>query len=315
VRADALAPHRASIVWALVTVGGLIIALTAVLGSPTNPDGATRGARLSIGLPDAVAVAVAVLLTLAALLLLALLWPRELWRRRKKGPDEFELYYENPKVSPWVGIVLLMVAFLPLAVTGWLLWHGWSSTSHDTGTLTPPSWPGAGGVVPSPDMQRPSVSMTSFDVAVVVLAIVAGLASVGVMVWLYFGARVARWWAGRLFDDVTRSLREAVVESLDALRAEPDPRVAIIKCYRRFEQALALARLPRAPWETPTEFMRVVLERLALPPDPVTRLTRLFELSRFSDRRLGTTERDVACDCLEEIRAALEGKHDAAEAA
>jgi hypothetical protein len=93
---------------------------------------------------------------------------------------------------------------------------------------------------------------------------------------------------------------------LDDLRAEPDPRVAIIRAYDRFERALADVRAPRAPWQTPAEFMRTTLVRLPIPVPPVERLTTLFEVARFSDRPLGAEARTAACDCLDEITTALE---------
>jgi hypothetical protein len=134
----------------------------------------------------------------------------------------------------------------------------------------------------------------------------------GLSVWLCFGDRLAARGNGQVPDDPARSWRDAAVEGLEELRREPDARRAIVKCYRRFEQVLATARTPRAPWQTPTEFMRTVLARLAVPHEAVRMLTGLFELSRFSERRLGTTERNIACDCLEEIRTALErGEPDA----
>ena len=52
--------------------------------------------------------------------------------------------------------------------------------------------------------------------------------------------------------------------------------------------------------------MRAALARLPVPLPPIERLTALFEVARFSDRPLGTDARDAACDCLDEIKMALE---------
>ena len=70
-------------------------------------------------------------------------------------------------------------------------------------------------------------------------------------------------------------------------------------------EAKQIARAGRAPWETPSEFMRAALARLPVPAPPVERLTTLFELARFSLHPLESPERDLARACLEEIRAAL----------
>jgi Domain of unknown function (DUF4129) len=63
--------------------------------------------------------------------------------------------------------------------------------------------------------------------------------------------------------------------------------------------------VPRAPWQTSSEFVLEALSRLALPRAPVEQLTRLFELARFSDHPLEPAELDRARACLEEIGAAL----------
>jgi hypothetical protein len=60
------------------------------------------------------------------------------------------------------------------------------------------------------------------------------------------------------------------------------------------------------------EFMREALSRLPAPRGAVRALTGLFELARFSDRRLGPTERDRALDALDDIKAAIDaGRADA----
>jgi hypothetical protein len=45
--------------------------------------------------------------------------------------------------------------------------------------------------------------------------------------------------------------------------------------------------------------------RLPVPAPPVERLTGLFELARFSDHPVNPAARDAACDCLDEITAAV----------
>lgn len=113
-------------------------------------------------------------------------------------------------------------------------------------------------------------------------------------------------WAGpRSQPRLPERLIDAVEESLDALRREPDARRAIIRCYRRFEQALAGFGRPRKPWETPSEFMKEALHQLRLPSEPVGTLTGLFEVSRFSHHPVGQAERDLAVGSLVEIQAAL----------
>jgi hypothetical protein len=118
--------------------------------------------------------------------------------------------------------------------------------------------------------------------------------------------RLEKWWAARH----AAAEPAATPDGLDAHdgdpRAERDPRRAIVRAYARFERALAAARAPRSPWQTPAEFMRTTLVRVAVPAAPVQRLTTLFELARFSDRPIGAEARDAACDCLDAITTALD---------
>jgi hypothetical protein len=126
------------------------------------------------------------------------------------------------------------------------------------------------------------------------------------MVLVVLAERVVRWWDGPPAAGTAPPLHEAAAESLDDLRAEPDARAAIIRAYRRFELALSAARVPRAAWQTPSEFMRAVLTQVSMPAAPVERLTALFELARFSERPLGADARAAACDCLDAVKTALE---------
>ena len=61
--------------------------------------------------------------------------------------------------------------------------------------------------------------------------------------------------------------------------------------------------------------MRVVLGKLPLPASAIARLTRLFELARFSQHPLGAEQCESAWHCLIEIRAALDGARPTADAA
>ena len=137
-----------------------------------------------------------------------------------------------------------------------------------------------------------------------VLAIFAGLGALGLAVWVSLGARLAR-----PDDDdegaAASPLEAAVDDSVEDLRAEPDPRRAIVRCYARFERAAAESGVERKPWSTPMEFMREALRRLPLPRTAVPTLTGLFELARFSHHPLGPSERDRALAALDEIRTAM----------
>ena len=147
-----------------------------------------------------------------------------------------------------------------------------------------------------------------------VLAVFAGLGALGLALWVSLGARLAR-----PDDDdggpAASPLEAAVDDSVEDLRAEPDARRAIVRCYARFERAAAASGVERKPWSTPMEFMREALRRLPLPRTAVPTLTGLFELARFSHHPLGPSERDRALAALDEIRTAMRAtESDAAHA-
>ncbi len=144
------------------------------------------------------------------------------------------------------------------------------------------------------------------------LALAAGLGALGLALWVALADRPVREEEEELVGaNPAGPLEAAVDESLEDLRAESDPRRAIVRCYARFERAAADSGHARRPWLTPSEFMHEVLARLSLPRAAVPTLTGLFELARFSHHALGPRERDRAVDALHEIRRAMEAVDDA----
>jgi uncharacterized protein DUF4129 len=95
--------------------------------------------------------------------------------------------------------------------------------------------------------------------------------------------------------DLAARLSAVLDDSLDDLRAEKDPRRAVIATYARMEQTLAGAGLPRAESETPLEYLgRVLRELLHTSADAVSRLTALFERAKFSPHEIdGAMKRDA----------------------
>jgi hypothetical protein len=134
-----------------------------------------------------------------------------------------------------------------------------------------------------------------------------GLGVVGGGVWILFGDRIERWWYGiQMEDEARQALLEAVEISLDDLLREPDPRSAVIACYRRLEDVLRQHGLARAPWQTPLEYVRAALLRFHLPANRLQGLTLLFELAKFSAHPLGASEKALAIAALHAIKGALE---------
>lgn len=288
---------------AIFAGGGLLLALTALLiadgGGAESPS-----VRLSVQVPDLLLLAAATAFALTALIVTWILVSRS--GRRLEGDNELLERYRRFLALPWwMQVLLRLVPILPLIAIVSILAYAWpgleeSFLAFSRRILTPLS----DGEAPVPAI--PVVSLPWLGWLLGLVGLVAGLASLAVALVLLFAERIADWLERRNRPATAEPLREAVEESLDELAGEPDPRTAIIRCYRRFERFAAQARVPRAPWQTSSEFVLEALARLALPRAPVEQLTRLFELARFSDHPLEPGELGRARACLEEIRAALE---------
>jgi hypothetical protein len=105
---------------------------------------------------------------------------------------------------------------------------------------------------------------------------------------------------------LARALDEVLADTLDDLRAERDPRKAVIEVYARLEQTFAVYRVPRDPAETPLEYVSRALDRLRVSPNAVRRLTLLFERAKFSTHAVDTRIKDEAIETLASVRAELE---------
>lgn len=140
------------------------------------------------------------------------------------------------------------------------------------------------------------------------LAVVAAIAVV-------IGWRAFRNRAGSDDGGDRRPLIGDVAEVLDdviaRLRAEPDPRRAIIAAYARMEDVFACHHLPRRPSEAPLEFLVRALEQVTA-TEPARRLTELFERAMFSTEGFDRAGQDGAVDALVAVRDDLRQRGDGA---
>jgi hypothetical protein len=305
---------RSAVGWGTLAVAGLALGLVALGSARTAALEGAPGVRLALRLPDALLATVFGLLSLAGALLLLVIFQGGRRRRKKGDEEEFQLYYEPPKVSPWAVAVMLALALLPLALLIYALRAGWGPSLpwEGLGARRPPAGIAGGAPEPGPPprpgpAERPVVGAPFFGRTLALVLLGAGVGGLGLALWLWASDRLAWLW-GRpgAGPPPAGPLLEAVEDSLEDLRREVDARRAVILCYRRFERWIGDSGVPRAPWETPLEFLRRVLGRLPVPPDATASLTRLFVLSRFSHHALGPPERDAAVSALTAIRAALE---------
>jgi hypothetical protein len=98
---------------------------------------------------------------------------------------------------------------------------------------------------------------------------------------------------------------EILEESLDDLRAEPDPRRAVIRTYARMERTFGAHGVPRRPFEAPLEYLERLLGVVEASAHSVRRLTQLFERARFSEHEVDQHMRDEAIEALVALREEL----------
>jgi hypothetical protein len=280
-------PDARQIGWTALTLGCLLVGAIAVTARGTGEGPAMPASRIVVDLPGWLTTSAGTAGALAILLFFAFV--SAVSRRRRK--------LETGRAGLVGGVLVpLVLAVLIASNQGFL----------ERMRLDDPARPENAARSDEATGRRdlPPVSVPLFTTAVGVLALAGGLGALALVAWFLVGDRVGRWWSAAL---AARSpLAEAVDNSLEDLRQEPDARAAIIRCYGRFERVLARSRVPRRPWQTPTELMREAMARLPVPAAAVGDLTRLFELARFSEEPLGERERDAAWQALAAIRGSLE---------
>jgi uncharacterized membrane protein len=154
------------------------------------------------------------------------------------------------------------------------------------------------GQTTSPDVvaYEPAFSWVPAVATVVLIVLAVGA-------W-WFAGRARKRARGELAQDdrLATELAAAVDESLDDLRAEPDPRRAVIAAYARLERVLAAHRLPRRPAEAPLEYLARMLDDLSVSPEAARRLTDLFQRAKFSQHAVGAAMKAEAISALETVR-------------
>jgi Domain of unknown function (DUF4129) len=135
------------------------------------------------------------------------------------------------------------------------------------------------------------------------------LGAVGVVAAAYLRAkgRVRRRDADEASDEALADELAALLDdTLDDLRAEPDPRRAVIAAYARMERALSAYGLPRHPFEAPLEFLEraspELRERHPAGLRLVFELSHLFERAKFSHHAVDEEMKADAIASLEGLR-------------
>jgi hypothetical protein len=147
--------------------------------------------------------------------------------------------------------------------------------------------------VPMPIFQPPPISpvfsyLISFAVALILLVV----AWMVYRSWQHTGLK-----RSKPLDEIAKIARSSLNDLSSGLNSSD----VIINCYLRMSDVVSSKRqLQREIAMTPNEFA-LRLEQAGLPGDAVIRLTRLFEVVRYGDRRSGPRDVNEAVSCLKTI--------------
>lgn len=286
---DANAPRRRGSAGRTLGVALAVVALVAVVAMASGgsaPSGGIGAHRPSEGLLDAVlslfVVAMAVCTVLVAVMLSFF---------GRHHADGLAPKRRNPVRSVITFVVsLALIAVIVRALAG-------SEGSRLRSLVPAQDGAGTGSGDTSSQRYEPQFAVWPV-VAVSVLALLAALA------W-WLSSRGRRSAAQRERPTPEEALADVLAVTLDDLRAERDPRRAVIGAYARMERALAAAGLPRGPAEAPEEYLARVLDEIAVSRRAAGRLTALFAWARFSGHDVRPEMKDEAIDTLEQVQGEL----------
>ncbi len=275
---------RNALLTALGVLGAVVLVAVAARGSTSAGDGATR--KPSDSLLDIFFSLYLVALVAGAVMFVYLL----LLRRQVKAQTG-----QVPRRS-----LLEMLATMFVIAGFALLLARRLSNWERPAPIEPEEAIGQARTLPTNSSTQPATSYEAEVAWVPVLATI-GLIVLAAAAW-WFSGRARRRARGELHSDLAAAVALAVDESLDDLRAEPDPRRAVIATYARLERVLAAHGLPRKPAEAPLEYLVRMLAELSVGDRAARALTELFERAKFSQHAVGPEMKDEAIDALQTVR-------------
>ena len=160
---------------------------------------------------------------------------------------------------------------------------------------------GRASTLPIDTTTQPTSGSYDSGVSWLPVLITLGLVLLAVVAYWYAG-RARKRARGELHVGLAAAVAQAVDESLDDLRAEPDARRAVIAAYARLEAVLAAHGLPRKPAEAPMEYLGRMLAELSVSDRAARALTDLFERAKFSRHVVGAEMKEQAIDALVTVR-------------
>ena len=280
---------RGSVRRALLPVLGVLVlvGVVAVASTGSTPSGTTDSRPPADTVLDTFfSLALLALIPAAALLVYGLMQRKAIAREIASG--------RYRRTSVWTYLVLMGIfaAAVYFRLTDFRLdFRGGANEVVDLGASTER---------PAPEGDPGNGSVYEPEFAWIPVLVVVALAAVGVAAYLVASRRRER--VGFHERVAAEQVVEILGDDFDDLRAEPDPRRAVIAAYARLEGALASSGLPRRPAETAEEYVVRVLGALEVSRRPVRELTGLFERAKFSQHPIDEPMRERAIAALTRIR-------------
>ena len=269
----------------VAVLAAIVLVAVASRGSTSFGDSATR--KPSDALTDILfALYLVALIGGAAMFVYLLVLQRKVKAQTGKAPPR--------SLRQMLGTMLVLVAV-------GLLMARRLSTWQRPAPVEPEEAIGRADTLPIHTTTLPTSGAYESDVSWLPVLITLGLVLLAVVAYWYAGHARKRA-RGELHTGLAAAVVQAVDESLDDLRAEPDPRRAVIAAYARLERVLAAHGLPRKPAEAPMEYLGRMLAELSVSDRAARALTDLFERAKFSQHAVGAEMKDEAIDALQTVR-------------
>jgi hypothetical protein len=259
-----------------------LVAMVAVAATGSTSSGSDRSTTPADSVLDTVFSLVLVLFVVGFVFVVFALvrWREHEWTAPKRRND----------IRALVGFVVVAFALaLLLRDRDWRLPFSGGGTPLDRGE----------GSLPPPALQAGDDPGYDFDVAWLPVGVVIALAAIGVAAFV-LSARRKR--SSRVASALAADLATALDLTVDDLRAEADPRRAVIAAYARLERVLAAHGEPRRPADTPEEHLSRVLAHLAVDRRAIRRLEDLFLRAKFSQHAVDAEMKEQAIAALVDVR-------------
>jgi hypothetical protein len=169
-------------------------------------------------------------------------------------------------------------------------------------TITFPELPQAAQIVDAEEEAARSREQYEAEFAWKPMLALAALVLLGGLAWWRAGKARRRARSREPRQTLAEQLADVLEETLDGLRAERDPRRAVIGAYARLERVAAASGLARRPAEAPLEYLGRMLGGLEVSAAAVSRLTRLFERAKFSQHEVDEEMKQQAIAALESVQ-------------